>query len=400
MWSMLRQGGDVKRRAFLGAALVGGVTGGALARRTYRVAVIGHTGRGGYGHGMDVVWKAFSQANVVACADPDAPGLAAVLKRTGAARGYAGYREMLRVEKPDIVSIGPRWLDQHRDMVTAAAEVGAHIYMEKPFAWDLADADRMVEVVRRHRVKLQIAHQMRRSPYALRAKAMIEAGDIGAVQEIRVRGKEDRRAGGEDMMVLGSHLCDMLRFFLGDPRWVSAHVTVDGREIAGKDAKEASEPIGPVAGNQVAAMFAFSNGVHGYFASRAAAETDLLRFGTWVYGSKGVLFLPNANYTDGALWVLRSAAWLPDDRARWERVEAAPIAEDGAVVARAGVQSGNAMMVADLLRAIESDGRPCCNEDDGRWTIEMVLGVYQAQRTGGRVPFPLANRRHPLGGDR
>lgn len=361
----------------------------AAAPKRYRVAVIGHTGRGNYGHGIDTVWRAFDNMDLVAVADAHEAGRAAAAQRLHAPRQYADYREMLRREKPDIVGIGPRWMDQRVAMVTAAAEVGAHIYMEKPFALTLADADGMVDSVRQHKVKLQIAHQMRTSPYTLHAKALIEAGEIGVIQELRARGKEDGRAGGEDMMVLGSHLCDMLRFFLGNPEWTIAHVTAGGREMSDADVKQASEPIGPVAGNQISAMFAFANGVHAFFSSRAVADTDPLRFGTWIYGSKGVLFLPNGIYPDGGLHILRSPSWLPDAKRQWE-------SWPGPADLARRPQIANALMVADLVSAIERNTKPCCNEEDGRWTIEMVHSVYAAQKSGGRVPLPLRDRAHPL----
>lgn len=385
---------QTSRRAFLASSLTALSMNGRT--KPYRVAVIGHTGRGNYGHGIDTVWRAFEQMDVVAVSDPDEKGRAAALVRTGAKQGYSSYQEMLRKEKPDLVGIGPRWMDQRVAMVTAAAEAGAHIYMEKPFALTLAEADRMVEAVRRNKVKVQLAHQMRTSPYTLRAKAMIEAGAIGTIQEARVRGKEDRRAGGEDMMVLGSHLFDMLRFFLGDPQWTVAHVTRQGREIGASDVKQPTEPIGPIAGDQISAMFAFAGGVHGFFASKAVSETDPLRFGTWLYGSKGVLFLPNAIYPEGGLYVLRSAGWLPDRKVQWEQIPAQPDLANQGIVIRDGGQMANALMVADLVRAIEGDTKPCCNEEDGRWTIEMVHSVYRAQKSGGRVSFPLRPRTHPL----
>jgi predicted dehydrogenase len=384
------------RRSFIATALSVAAAAASPAKK-YRVAVIGHTGRGNYGHGIDTVWSVFEQMEVVAVADADAAGRAAAMPRVHAKRSYADYREMLRVEKPDLVAVGPRWLDQREAMITAAAESGAHIYSEKPFARNVLEADRMVEVVRKNKVKLQLAHQMRTAPYALRAKAMLDAGEIGAIQEVRVRGKEDKRAGGEDLMVLGSHLCDMMRFFLGDPQWVTAHVTSNGEEMNAAHVKQATEPIGPIAGNQISAMFAFKQGVHGYFASRAADQTDPLRFGTWIYGTKGVLFLPNAIYPDGGLYVLRSPAWLPDERNRWERVDAKPdMAGLGITATGGGQQIANALMVADLVKAIERNGKPCCNEEDGRWTIEMIQSIYLAQKTGGRVGLPLQSRTHPL----
>jgi predicted dehydrogenase len=380
------------RRSFIALS----AAAAASPQKKYRVGVVGHTGQGNYGHGIDLVWSSFDQIEVVGVADADPAGRAAAMKRIRAARAYTDFREMLRVEKPDLVGVGPRTLGEREQMITAAAAAGAHIFTEKPFAASPVDADRIVEAVRRNKVKLQVAHQMRVSPYTLRAKAMIDAGEIGEIQEIRARGKEDRRAGGEDLMVLGSHLFDMMRFFLGNPKWVASHVSSEGQEMSAAHVKEATEPIGPVAGNQISAMFAFANGVHAFFASRAASQTDPLRFGTWVYGSKGVMFVPMAIYPEGALYLLRSPAWLPDERNRWERVEVTLDSAAQSVASRAGRQVANALMVADLVRAIETNGKPCCSEDDGRWTIEMVHGVYQAQKSGGRVSFPLESRTHAL----
>ena len=128
----------------------------AATGKKYRAAVIGHTGHGDYGHGWDTAWNGFDSIEVVAVADPDDTGRQAAMKRCGAQRGYRDYREMLRKEKPSLVSIGPRWTDQRREMVTAAAEAGAHILVEKPFAPNLADADAMVEAVEKNNVKLQV----------------------------------------------------------------------------------------------------------------------------------------------------------------------------------------------------------------------------------------------------
>ena len=42
--------------------------------KTYRVAVIGHTGKGNYGHGIDTVWLKVPQCEIVAVADADEKG--------------------------------------------------------------------------------------------------------------------------------------------------------------------------------------------------------------------------------------------------------------------------------------------------------------------------------------
>jgi len=384
----------MKRRSFLEASLAGLAAMGWAGGKKYRIGVIGHTGRGNYGHGLDTVWGVFDDTQVVAVADPDDEGRARARERTGALRDYRDYRRMLDRENLDIVAVAPRWLDQRAAMTTAAAEAGCHIFHEKSFAPSLTDADRMVAAVARNRVKVQMAHQMRTSPFVTRVKAMIEAGEIGMIQEVRGRGKEDRRAGGEDLMVLGSHICDMMRYFLGDPKWVFAHVTEDGKEVGRGQVREATEPIGPVAGNQIAAVFGFAGGIHAYFGSKASDRTDRKRFGLWIYGSKGVIHLPNDVYPRGRPYILRAPGWLPDETHRWEPIEAkSPESSRFRADSRT---LGNALLVADLLEAIEQDRKPGCSEQDGRWTIEMITSVYQSQKTGTRVDLPLKDRRHPL----
>ena len=61
---------------------------------------------------------------------------------------------------------------------------------------------------------------------------MLDDGKIGTIQAIYASGKQDHRGGGEDMIVLGTHLFNMMRFFVGDVAWMQSHVTANGKEIA------------------------------------------------------------------------------------------------------------------------------------------------------------------------
>lgn len=78
----------------------------------YRVGVIGCTGRGNYGHGLDLALVGLPGIEMVAVADEDDTGRQGAQARTGAAKGYADYRAMLARERLDLVVVGPRWLDQ------------------------------------------------------------------------------------------------------------------------------------------------------------------------------------------------------------------------------------------------------------------------------------------------
>lgn len=379
------------RRHFLAASLA------AVPLRSqvrYRVGVIGHTGRGNFGHGIGDVWPVFPQTQVVAVADPDDEGRAKAQERTGAAKAYADYRELLDKEKPDIVSICPRHTDQRRAMVTAAAEAGCHMYLEKPFAANLEDADQMVSAIRKAGVKVQLAHQMRRSPFTLKALELIQAGEIGEIHEVRGRGKEDHRAGGEDLVVLGSHIFDMMRAVLGDPEWVFAHITSKGEELNFDHLRKPSEPIGPIAGRQMSAMFSFGQGRHGYFGSNQSSQTHQWRFGTHVFGAKGLIFLPNEIYGEGSeAYILRSPAWVPRRDKRWELIE-----PEHRSFGSERHLTANALMVENLLEAIETGSEPDCSERAGRWTVEMTQGMYASQLQHKVIDFPLKERAHPLEG--
>src|SRR5580658_3948192 len=73
----------------------------------YRAAVIGRTGRGDYGHSLDLALLDQPKLKVVAVADEDPVGRAAAAKRLRVDRDYADYRAMLDRERPQFVAVAP-----------------------------------------------------------------------------------------------------------------------------------------------------------------------------------------------------------------------------------------------------------------------------------------------------
>lgn len=359
----------------------------------YRVAVIGHTGRGNYGHGVDTVWLQLPQCEIVGVADADQQGLADAVKRLSAPKGFADYRQMLDEAKPDIVAIGPRWLDQHHEMVLAAAERGMHIYMEKPMCRTLEEADEMAAACEKHDVKLAVAHQTRYSPKLHVISDMILDGRIGKVLELRGRGKEDRRGGGEDLWVLGSHVMNLMHHFGGEPNWCMADVLQDGKAVTKEHVADGPEGIGPLAGDSLTAMYGMDDGVTGYFASTRNMGVAS-RFGLQIFGSEGVIeilsgYLPAVNYLPDPTWSpgRSGAKWILVSSAGPGQPEPLP---DG------GLNAGNLLACQDLLAAIEEDRQPECSVYEGRTTVEMIAAVFESHRLGKAVEMPLKNRKNPL----
>ncbi|MCB1210570.1 MAG: Gfo/Idh/MocA family oxidoreductase [Verrucomicrobiales bacterium] len=376
----------------------------ALAMRTkaatasaYHVAIIGHTGRGNYGHGIDTMWLHIPQTQIVAVADPDATGLATELKKLKIDKGYVDYHKMLAEVKPDIVAIGPRHIDQHRDMTLAAIEAGARgIYMEKPFCRSLEEADEIAAACAQNKVKLAIAHRNRYHPVLPVVTRLLKDGAIGRVLEIRSRGKEDTRGGSLDLWVLGCHLFNLIHYFAGDPKACTASVLQDGRPITKADIKEGDEGIGPLAGNEVHARFETASGTPCFFDSIQNAGTKTAGFGVQIIGTEGIIDLridkePLAQITTGS-------PFNPTDRPRtWVPISSAGIGIPEPIKDIRPMVAEHLYPGHDLIKAIESDGQALCNVEAARTTIEMISAVFESHRLGGqRIPFPLQTRVNPL----
>lgn len=364
-----------------------------MAKR-YRVGVIGSTGRGDYGHGLDVCWLDVPNADVVAVADDDPKGLADAARRLKVDKAYSDYRKMLDEAKPDVVSIGPRWLDRHCEMATACLERGVHVYMEKPLCRDLNEADRIIRACETTHAKLALAHTTRYSPKFLRVRELIADGRIGEILEFRGRGKEDARGGAEDLWVLGSHIMNLIVALGGPVEWCFASVRKDGRPIAKSDVAPGAEELGPLAGDDVRAVYGLRSGPTATFQSRRAAAGDPSRFALQIYGSKGIVEIATGYVPPVKL--LEDSSWSPGrSGATWRDVSSAGV-DQPEPLAGAPASAGNVAAAEDLLAAIEEQREPLCGARDGRDAVEMILAVFESQRLGAPVQFPLALDAHPL----
>jgi predicted dehydrogenase len=363
---------------------------------SYRAAVIGRTGRGDYGHGLDVALLDQPRLTVVAVADENPAGRAAAAKRLGVERAYDDYRAMLDREKPQFVVIAPRWVDAHKEMILACAERGIHMFCEKPMARDVAECDAIVAACERAHVKLAIAFQTRYGPRYERAKELVAAGAIGEVLEVRGRGKEDHRGGGEDLLVLGPHVMDVYRDLLGEPAWCFARVTENGRPITRAAVRDGAEGLGPLAGDRIEAMYGFAKTpAVAYFATARPKDGANRRYRIQVCGAKGVIEL-GFGWLPGN-FLLADPAWTDTGgKPRWTPITSAGLGKPEPL-SDSGMAAANRLIVADLIRAVETDTQPRASVYDGRGALEMLLACHASNALGKPAALPLAERvRHPL----
>ena len=361
--------------------------------RMLRAAIIGHTGHGNYGHDHDLIFNGRENITVVAVADPDPAGRAQAAARSHALRSYAEYHQMLEKEKPDLVCVAPRWTDEHHNMALAALHVGAHIYLEKPITQTLAEADELLTLAARRGRKVVVAHQMRLAPNILALKQVVEQGLLGDLLEVRAHGKQDHRAGGEDLLVLGVHLFDLMRFFAGNPLWCSAWISQAGHEITPEDAHAATENIGRVAGDEIVAQFGFAKGIQAIFVSRAKHREPAGNWGMEINGTKGSVRILMEMVP--RIYTLDDGTWTPQGKtSHWRLWEQDPTLDW--VESERGFSRANERVVNDWLSAINQDREPVCGGYAGMKALEMAMAVFAAGLARSRVALPLKDRQHPL----
>ena len=193
------------------------------------VAVLG-AGRMGQTHIRNLA--GISDARVVAVADPDT---------AAAERGRALARADLALADPHaaihakgvdaVVIVTPT--STHAELIEAAVSAGKAVWSEKPIALDLAETERVVELVGRAGLPVQLGFMRRYDPGYAAAKARIEAGELGRIEQFRALSRDTypppveflHHAGGIflDMTV---HDLDLARFLVGEVEEVNAWAAV------------------------------------------------------------------------------------------------------------------------------------------------------------------------------
>jgi xylose dehydrogenase (NAD/NADP) len=155
----------------------------------------------------------------------------------GLARAYSRYEDMLDDPSIEAVYI-PLPNGLHAEWTIRAVEQGKHVLCEKPFTADAAEAERVAEAVRRAGVNAMEAFMWRFHPQHARAREVIDAGVIGAVQLVRgvftfpiAPGPNVRLRGdlaGGSVMDVGCYPISGARFyFAGEPSRAYARGEID-----------------------------------------------------------------------------------------------------------------------------------------------------------------------------
>jgi len=164
-----------------------------------------------------------NEYRIVAVCDPN-PDRRTEAKTRLDCRAYSGFTEMFRDGEVDLVVIAtPSHL--HAELAIEAMHAGKDVIVEKPFATDLRDVDRMIQTGRETGRLVTGSQDQRYAPDFLKVREVIESGKLGRIIQMRIAWHWFRRRwdwqtlkefGGGSLNNDGSHVIDQALVLFGD----------------------------------------------------------------------------------------------------------------------------------------------------------------------------------------
>jgi predicted dehydrogenase len=357
-----------------------------------KVAIIGDSQHGGYGHGLDKAFAGVSGTRTVAVADPDEAGRKEAIDNSGAEKGYSEYRRMLAEEKPDIVVVATHDLGNHPEFIHASVEAGAHVYVEKPLATTPAEIDGMLHACKNANKSLVVAIPWRgHRPIEEHVVPIVKGGRIGEPRYARMYGFGGELAGDQWFIDLYPHFFDLLTRLFGLPSWCHAHIVQDGRDATAADVKEGAFGLGPTVGNGMRAYYQYNCGFAAEYQSFADDGKEA-PYRMDIFGTAGAISIPGA-MSDGPdvyLHPLSNPKPVADDR--WEVVVEEPY-KGGDKWVNAHHRMAKSMV--DMLEGREPEIELCKGGDQRDYAM-MSMAARQSHIEGTRIELPFEFDGNPL----
>jgi predicted dehydrogenase len=259
----------------------------------------------------------------------------------------------------------------HARLALAAIAAGKHVVIEKPMAMNAAEARRIIEAAAARRVVLSVISQRRFEPIHRIVKSTLESGALGRLLLLEARcpyyrtqeyyqSADWRGTIAEDggaLMNQSIHSVDLLLWFGGPAREVIGRTATQTHQM---EAEDLALAIVTLASGAFATITASTSIRPGFLPTLD------------IYGEHGTIKLEGATVTN---WTVPGVP--------------APVAEGST---SAGVSSPqlashehHRTQLADVLRAIDEGRAPAVTGEDGLRAVELVDGVYQSARGGGRA---------------
>ncbi len=146
-----------------------------MVKEKLGVAILGYGFMGGGMHFEG--WKHIEESHVKGIWSRNYERTKVKAKELGV-HAYESLEAVLRDDDVDIVDVcTPSFT--HAEYSIASMKAGKHVFLEKPIALSLKDADEIIDTADDHKIKLMVGHVLRFFPEYAKAKELIDKGMIG-----------------------------------------------------------------------------------------------------------------------------------------------------------------------------------------------------------------------------
>jgi len=291
------------------------------------------------------------------------------------------------LQRPRVISDYKELLSSQIDFVTIATESGnhyrntidflkaaKHVLVEKPMALSSEHMDEMIALSREKNLKLAVCVQNRFNPPVQELRKAVDSGKFGRVFTATARILWNRNEeyykqaswrgtwamDGGTIMNQCAHNIDLLQWMLGGEVQEVFAMTENYNHPYIE-----TEDFG-------AAIVRFKNGSIGIIEGTANVYPRNLEETLSVFGEKGTVVL-------GGLAVNKIQTW------RFEGEDSHPLMDlpDPDTV----YGSGHITAFEDFAKSIIEDREPFVNGEEGKKSVEIILGIYKSAREGKPVKF-------------
>lgn len=292
---------------------------------------------------------------------------------------YTDYKEMLKVEKPELVAIATE-SGKHAQIALDCIEEGCNLIIEKPIALSLEDADAIVEKAKEKNVKVCACHQNRFNKSIRKIREAVEKNRFGKLfyGTAHIRWARDHEyyerapwrgtweEDGGALMNQCIHNIDLLRWMMGD----------EVEEVVGmtdqlKNHFIEAEDLG-------IAIVRFKNGSYGIIEGTTIIYPKNLEETLYLFGEKGTVKAGGQSVNVIEEW--RFSDMLDDPEEVKQQFHENPPNVYG---------FGHTPLYADVIDAIKTDRAPFVDAEAGRRALELVLAIYKSTAEGKAVKLPL-----------
>lgn len=293
---------------------------------------------------------------------------------------YTDYKSMIQEVKPDLVSIATE-SGIHAEIALFCIDHGVHVIIEKPMAMSISDANEIIRHSEEKHVKVSACHQNRFNIAVQEMRHALEAGRFGRLSHGSIHVRWNRNQGyydqapwrgtwaqdGGALMNQCIHGIDLLRWTFGG----------EIEEVYGQTRQQFHDYL--EAEDVGMAVVKFKNGAIATIEGTTNVYPKNLEETLYIFGEKGTVKIGGTSTNNIDVWDFADESEA-DTKNKGLQEETSNV-----------YGNGHTSLFADMIDAIQNDGKPYVDAYAGRDALELVLAIYKSQKEGHAVRLPLEN---------